>query len=311
MPPVKVKDTGRVERLISLAYLLSTRSEIHIEELEERLNVDRNTLEEDLNVLMFCGLPPYSPEQLFDIIIEDDYVSMLYNDVFVKPLRLSENELAQSVVALQRLASADADQSDIINETINIINAGKDVPIKIDDENNEYIELAIKAYEKNVPLEIEYLSLNSASLSRRTIDVVKLFTNASLTYIFGYCHGAKALRLFRSDRIINIAINVNTNVEYDPDIENHDIEIEASMFMGDITSYADLKINQSCSWILDSYPHETIDAGNNIYRFYTASPFFIARLLLSTAPEIQYLGGSFKNDEIINAIETITSRMNS
>lgn len=101
--------------------LSSTRTEIHIDELGERLGATREQIESDLNVLMFCGLPPYSPEQLFDIIIDDDFVSMYFNDVFIKPLRLTETEKAHAVIALTRLESQSQEDSDKIRTVIDLL----------------------------------------------------------------------------------------------------------------------------------------------------------------------------------------------
>lgn len=311
MPPVKIRDDGRVQRMITLAYLLSTRSEIHIEELQERLNVDRNTIESDLNILMFCGLPPYSPEQLFDIIIEDDFVSMLYNDVFVKPLRLNKREVTHAVVALERLLSIEPENREPIEETLKLINSGNS-PVVIESENDAVIKDVICAIESKHSLDIEYLSLNSASITKRTIDPIKIFTTASLSYIFGYCHNARSIRIFRTDRIISTIVNDQKSTAFDTeDPDEKSIEDNNPyVFIENKENHVDFKIDKSFSSILDTYPHEVIDEDNNIYRFYSSSPFFAARMLLSHSPEVTYVSGSITVETILKAVKTIVDRMN-
>ena len=75
---------------------------------------------------MFCGLPPYSPDQLFDISIEDGFVSMFYNDVFIAPLKLNDSERTNATIALSRLREVSSiEEKILIDEILNIINATK------------------------------------------------------------------------------------------------------------------------------------------------------------------------------------------
>lgn len=278
MPPVKVRDEGRLERLISLAYFLSTRTEIHIDELGERLGATREQIESDLNVLMFCGLPPYSPEQLFDIIIDDDFVSMYFNDVFIKPLRLTETEKAHAVIALTRLESQSQEDSDKIRTVIDLLGSTSENVLVIDAPTNEFDEDIRNAIESQSTLHIEYMSLSSADITERIIEPDRIFATASMSYIYAYCHRAQDYRIFRSDRILSTrpTPQVERVERHESDKHSDVISDDSSrVYVEHTKNYVDLELLPQAGWILDTFPHEVISERDSIYRFFfTFAVFF-------------------------------------
>ncbi len=314
MPPAKLRDDGRVQRLISIAYILSTRTEIHVEELCERLEITKEQLESDLNVLMFCGLPPYSPEQLFDIIIEDDFVSMYFNDVFIAPLRMKNSEIVQVLVALERLKSNSDSKNEqkLIDTTISKINKSQDSPIEVELIQSHFIEVIQEALQKDNKLEIVYLSLNSAKISNRMISPKAIYNTASTSYLLAIDHDSGDERLFRLDRILDAKILTKEpslkNDEEPSALESLNPGIE-QLYIDNTDQYVDLKIDEPSWWILDTIPQETIDQNTNTYRFFTSSPYFVARILLSNYPNVHYIGGTITSDQILKAVQDIKVRM--
>lgn len=310
MPAPKIRDDGRIQRLISIAYLLSTRDEMHIDELIERTGSDRKTIESDLNTLMYIGLPPYSPGELFDIIIEDDFVSMYFNEVFVSPLRLSDSEKAQSVIALKKLESqVDGKERDSVTEVIRLLGAAESKHVEIIREDDSIIEGVRKAIESSYALEIEYLSLNSASLTNRIIEPIRLFTTASISYVYAYCRLSKANRIFRSDRILQISARPDDLFKpHQTQTDAISPEDNQPVFSSKDEKYVDLEISPQAEWILDTYPHENIDQGQ-IYRFPTNSAFFVARLILSYPDFVRYVSGTLDTAAIVEAITKLKTRI--
>jgi proteasome accessory factor C len=301
MAGAKVRDEGRLERLISLAYLLSTRTEIHIEELSERLGVSRSTIEDDLNVLMFCGLPPYSPEQLFDIMIDDDFVSMYFNEVFIKPLRLTREEKARVVIALTRLSQQVEDsEKRAIADVLKIIDDSHTVNVEL--RNGQFDDIMNKAIESGSNVEIEYLSLNSADITRRIIRPLRVLTTASISYVYAYCFSVEDFRMFRSDRVLFAELN-NEDLGGIPESQADEIE---EAFISGTETYVDLYVDPQASYVLDSYPHEQLSS--NVYRFPTRSPYFVARMLLMNQPYVRYEQGSFDRAAILEALHAIENR---
>lgn len=312
MPAIKLRDDGRIQRLVSLAYILSTRTEIHIEELCERLEISKEQLETDLNVLMFCGLPPYSPEQLFDISIDDEFVSMYFNDVFVSPLRLKNSEVVQILIALERLKSNSVNpkERELVIQTISKINRSQKSPIEVELGQTDHFESIQEALKKSCDLEITYLSLNSAKIDDRQVSPKAIYNSASTSYLFAVDRKSSSERLFRIDRILSAKVStksskgvIQESLPTQFDSNNQQVFIEES------NSYVDLSINEQASWILDSIPSESVDESNNIHRFFTASPYFVARLLLSNYPNVNYQGGTITKDAVKRAVEAVQAQM--
>lgn len=310
MPAPKVRESGKLQRLVSLAYLLSTRSEIHMDELIERLGISRKEIESDLNLLMYIGLPPYSPGELFDIFIEDDFVSMLYNDVFLSPLQLSDQERTQAVIALNKLAvQSDSDIKKSIEDIIEILDGSQANHLSIASSDMTLIKTVQKAIDKKCAIDIEYLSLNSATLTHRVVEPIRIFATASISYLYGYCRTAESRRVFRSDRIVSISLLENDKVDTAKNAWNDDFEESDQVFSHNTQSFVDLWISESADWFLDSYPHEVIDESQRHYRLQTDSPYFVARLLVAHPDVIAYIEGSIDATAIVEALETIKSRM--
>ena len=314
MPAVKLRDDGRIQRMIAIAYILSTRTEIHVDELCERLEISREELESDLNVLMFCGLPPYSPEQLFDIFFEDDFVSMYFNDVFIAPLRLSNTEVLQILIALERLKSNNLDSNEIkqIQTTIAKLNRSQKTPLEIEVQKSPFEEIIQEALKEKSSIKIEYLSLNSANIQDRIVLPISIYNTASTSYLLARELSGANEKLFRMDRILDaqllessyeIGHESTKETKKEPDLER------PVPFMGETDNYVDLVVKDQAVWVLDSIPQFEVDASQNLYRFYTSSPFFVARLLLSNFPHIEYRDGSISKERVISAVEAIKERM--
>lgn len=308
MPPAKLSEGGRIERLVSLAYLLTIHDEIAMDELEERFGIDSEQIEEDLNQLMFCGLPPYSPDQLFDISIEDGFVSMYYNDVFVAPLKLNDSERTNATIALTRLREeSNIGEKQNIDEILSIINSSNKQVVEVEN-SSEYINLFQKAIEQNLVVRIVYLSLNSGTIDEREIDPKKILTTASSSYIHAYCHRDETMKLFRTDRISSAELT-NNSAETQ---ETSNLNIEASNQIPFVSSAKDhivLKVTDKAAWVLDTYPHEIVNEQSGEYKFEISNPFVAARLFLAAAPNIEYISGSISKDAIKNSIHEIHSRI--
>lgn len=310
MPVKSTKDGSQLERMISIAYLLTTRDEIAIDELEERFSVNSAQIEDDLNQLMFCGLPPYSPDQLFDISIEDGFVSMFYNDVFVAPLKLNDSERTNATVALTRLKEeSGTEESKQIDEILSILNSSHKQILDVEN-SSEYFDLFQKAIDSNEVVTITYLSLNSGTIDERDIEPKKIFATASSSYIYAYCHRDKLMKLFRTDRITNAKYSNTLPISISID-ENLAIEInnDTVPFFSSSNSFVVFKIDKQALWIVDTFPVEVIDEDNHLYKIEISNPFVAARILLNAFPYIKYVEGTFSKIEIQNAVKTFKSRL--
>ncbi|MBA2496547.1 MAG: WYL domain-containing protein, partial [Acidimicrobiia bacterium] len=75
-----------------------------VEEVLTRFGLTRRQLDEDLDLLMVVGVPPYTPDELFEMTIEDGRVFARLTPSFDRPLRLSPDEALAVVVAGRAVA---------------------------------------------------------------------------------------------------------------------------------------------------------------------------------------------------------------
>ena len=74
----RISATDRMARLIAAIPWIAAQGGVSIAEISERFDYPQSVLLEDLEtVLLFVGVPPYTPDTLIDVIIDDDMVWIL------------------------------------------------------------------------------------------------------------------------------------------------------------------------------------------------------------------------------------------
>ena len=69
-------DTGaRLNRLLAILTWLAQEGEVPIDEVAARFDLTPGALVAELEMAACCGVPPYSPDQLLEIIVTDESVS--------------------------------------------------------------------------------------------------------------------------------------------------------------------------------------------------------------------------------------------
>ena len=106
-------DAGsRLLRLLAVLTWLARQGRATVTELSERFGLDADELIADLELAACCGLPPYSPDQLMEIIVDDQEVVADLGTELGRPRRLTAAEgfaLAASARAILAVPGADPD----------------------------------------------------------------------------------------------------------------------------------------------------------------------------------------------------------
>ena len=83
----------RLRRVTALVPWVVEHPDTTVQELADRFGVSERDIRADLDLLMMCGLPPYSPDQLIDVYVSDEgFVDIEVGDYFKRPLRLTPDE---------------------------------------------------------------------------------------------------------------------------------------------------------------------------------------------------------------------------
>jgi len=162
----------------------------------------------DLTTLSFCGVPPFTPDEMIDLEIDGDTVRIFgAPPALDRPVRLSPREARALVTALDAVghgsddplvarlleaASADFDSSALAAT----VRAGDgDSPVA-----TIYSVLA-DAIDQAEKVRIEYFTASSGTHSTRVIQPHSLLNERGAWYVSGYCENACEVRTFRLDRI--------------------------------------------------------------------------------------------------------------
>src|SRR5271170_870471 len=108
-------DAGqRLLRLLAVLTWLARRGSAPLAELAEQFSLSAEDLVADLELAACCGLPPYTPDQLMEIVVDEEEVTAHLGSELARPRRLSSAEgfaLAASARAILAVPGADVDGS--------------------------------------------------------------------------------------------------------------------------------------------------------------------------------------------------------
>ena len=98
--------TDRLARMLALVPYISRRPGVAIAELAGEFGVSTAQISSDLDLLMVCGLPGYYPDDLIDVVLDDDggTVAIAFDAGIERPVRLTGDEAFALTIALRALA---------------------------------------------------------------------------------------------------------------------------------------------------------------------------------------------------------------
>ena len=198
----------RLSRLLALVPWLRVNDGITVDDAASHFGVSVAQLEEDLNLLICCGLPGYTHAELIDIQFWDDgVIHVLDPQTIGEPMRLSADEATALLMALRLLAQipGDHDRDVLLSATLRLqdavggLDAGVVIDAGVDVGMSGTIAAAIAAGDD---LQIAY-GAASDQVTRRVIHPLRTLAHGGRTYLEAYCRSAEAVRTFRVDRILS------------------------------------------------------------------------------------------------------------
>src|SRR6202041_1447149 len=91
--PLEPVDAGtRLFRLLGVLAYLAEVGEADLAELAGRFSMEESTLVAELELAACCGLPPYTPDQLLELVVDDERVMAFGLDALQQPPRFTPEE---------------------------------------------------------------------------------------------------------------------------------------------------------------------------------------------------------------------------
>ena len=299
-------DAGsRLLRLLAVLTWLARRGRAPVSELAERFGLEPDELIADLELAACCGLPPYTPDQLMEIIIDDHEVVADLGTELARSRRLTAAEgfaLAASARAIVAVPGADPDGA--LQRALGKLDAvlGGRGMLRIDLREPAHLAQIREAFEAGRQLELRYYSASSDQESTRIVDPVSVRAIDGRWYLDGYCHNAQGMRRFRVDRVAAVHLTgepachgaTDTDSDSDSEFDRGDRVSQSSeaFVPGPEATVAHLAVDDGASWIVEALAtsfSEPLPDGRTGVTLPVASSVWFGRLLLRLGPHAEVL----------------------
>ena len=289
-------DAGqRLHRLLAVLTWLARRGRQPVAELAERFGLSPAELVADLELAACCGLPPYTPDQLMEIVVDENEVVADLGPELARPRRLTAAEgfaLAASARAILSVPGADPDAA--LSRALEKLDAtlGDMSSLRVDLDDPPHLEAAREAALAHDQLELRYYSVSSDEQSLRVVDPVHVVAVEGRWYLDGYCHHAEGMRRFRVDRISALR-RTGKKAENRGDSSRDPASTTAAFVPGPDAIVAHLSVDEGGTWIADAVPiifSRSLTRGRTEIGLGVASTVWFGRLLLRLGPHAEVLG---------------------
>ena len=294
--------TERLARMLALVPYISRRPGVAIGELATEFGVSAEQVGADLDLLMVCGLPGYYPDDLIDVVLDDDggTVAIAFDAGIERPVRLTSDEAFALTVALRALAELPGlvDAEAVHSALAKLENAGgrsldaggadgTDAVRVVPADPAPALGLVRQALDETRRIWIRYYTASRDAVTERTVDPLRLLVTDGHSYLEAYCHLAGAIRHFRVDRIEEVRLldePAQATLWVDSDIPERIFHPDPQI------PPVTLTLTGGARWVAEYYPMEEITelvepVGALRVRMRAAGDEWLARLVLSLGGE--------------------------
>lgn len=258
----------RLPRLLALVPYLRTHPGALIDDVAAEFGVTAQQLRDDLNLLWVCGLPGGAPGDLIDIEFEGDTVTVVDPQTLDRPLRLTVDEGQALVVAARTLADvpglAEREALDRVIAKLETalggsgpatgLTGGVEVALEVE---ADVLATARTALDQKRRLHLRYLVEARDEVTDRDVDPMRLLSRGGQFYLEAWCHRVEAVRLFRLDRVVDLAL---LDVPAEPPPEAVPRDLADGLFSpAPEDASVTLDLRPAARWVADYYPVESAE----------------------------------------------------
>lgn len=299
--------TDRLGRILAMVPWIASQEVASVDDVCQRFGIDREQLIADLDVVFVVGLYPYTPDNLIEVDIDDDHVSISYTNFFERPLRLSRDEgLALLAAGLTARSQPGHDPTGALERGLQKLAAVLDIDLDDDlgivvpAETTETHRLVDQAITDRQVLHIGYFSHARNEHTERDIEAHRLFSADGSWYVDAFCRASDDRRLFRLDRITEI-VTTGETFEAPSDLESGD---DQSFSLGDDLPRVVIDLPADAGWVVEHHPVDEVvplDGGRQRVTLAVSARPWLERLLLRLGPEARVLEAPSGFDDVAAA----------
>ena len=266
-PPRVSPASDRLQRLLALVPYVVSRNVVGLDETAAAFGVTERELVDDLNMLWCVELRSPDPYCPIDLSYEGGEIVVSEAESIDRPLRLGVDEASALLVALRMLAEVpNLEDRSALNRTIAKLEAAAgeagavsaQVAVQVDDRGASTALAQIRdALDRGRRLHLSYYVPGRDEATERDVDPMRLLVVEGRTYLEGWCLSAEAVRLFRLDRVLALAV-LEQAASVPPQAEPRDVDL--GLFRpsaGD--AEVELELSVAGRWVAEYYPCERVE----------------------------------------------------
>ena len=284
-----VAATERMQRVLAIIPWVAAHDGPTITEVCDRFGVTREQLLDDLAVVWLVGLPPYTPDQLIDVVVDGDRVWIHYADYFSRPQRLTPEQGLALLAAGASFAALPGHDPEGplargLTKLADVLGVRPDdaMSIELGAAAPEVLDVLRDAVESHRRVRIDYYAYGRDERRERIVDPYRLHAAEGAWYLFGHCEDAGGDRVFRLDRIHAVT---SLDETFEPPAE---LPPPALFRPSDDDPRVTLELSPAARWVVEEYPVEDLEERPRgrvrVTLAVTAVPW-LERLLLALGPE--------------------------
>lgn len=283
----------RLRRLLALVPWVVAHEGPTLDEVCARFGLAADELVADLDLVFLCGVHPFTPDSLIDVVIAEGRVWIHYADYLERPLRLTPEEgLALVAAGTAALGVPGADpEGPLATGLAKLagmlgVDPAAAVDVELGTTPEGVVETLRMAVAERHQVEIDYYAYGRDERTRRVVDPQAVFAAEGQWYLQAHCHLAESERRFRVDRIRGLEV-LDRRIEGPPDEGHGPATRIFEPGPGDLRVVLDLE--PRARWVTEHYPLEALaELGGGRCRVTLAvtERAWLERLLLRLGPAV-------------------------
>jgi len=266
-PPRVTPATDRLQRLLALVPYVVSRKVVGLADTAAAFGVTERELVDDLNMLWCVEIRSPDPYCPIDLSYEGGEIVVSEAESIDRPLRLGVDEASALLVALRMLAEVSSlEDRSALSRTIAKLEAAAgeagavsaQVAVQVDDRGAGSVAAQVRdALERGRRLHLSYYVPGRDEATERDVDPMRLLVVEGRTYLEGWCLRAEAVRLFRLDRVLALAV---LDEAASVPAQARPRDVDQGLYRPSAEDAAvELELSAAGRWVAEYYPCEHVE----------------------------------------------------